>query len=135
LNSDRYYQDVVQLADTEDINLANQILAQGFELLAIKDRSKHTAQDGKAVIETIPLYVLGKLKAAGRQEPADPSKIDFAALGWRKSNFSNDVESVAPDKVPAAVKEFLSKNNNRFEDGNYSYTLARSGWINRRRKA
>ncbi len=133
--SERYYQDVLQLADTEDINLANQILAQGFELLAIKDRTKQSIQEGKAIIETVPLYVLGKLKQPEKQEPVDQGTVDLAGLGWRKSNFSEDVESVAPDKVPAAVKDFLARNGNKFEDSFYSYTLAKSGWVNRRKKS
>jgi hypothetical protein len=131
LNSDRYYQDVVQLADTEDPNLANQLLAQGLELLAIKDHSRQTLQDGKGIIETVPLYILGKLRKSG---PSDPSKGDLAGLPWRQSKFSDKVDSIPPDKIPAATKDFLLKHGSKFEDETYAYTLNQSGWLNRRKK-
>jgi hypothetical protein len=135
LNGERYYQDVVQVADTEDPNLANQLLAQGLELLAIKDHTRQTVQEGKSVIESVPLYILGKLRKAEPAEPADPSKVDLAGLSWRQSKFSDEVESVPPDKIPSATKNFLLEHGSRFEDDVYSYTLSPKGWLNRRKRS
>ncbi len=133
--NERYYRDVVEVVQTEDIQQANEALAQGLELLAIKDHSRQTVQEGKMVIETVPLYILGNVRDTTAGRPSESGNKDLAELEWRKSSFSEKVESVAPDKIPTGVKDFLVKHGSKFEDESHAYTLTQSGWLNRRKKA
>ncbi len=132
--NERYYRDVVQVIQTEDITKVNELLGQGLELLTIKDHSKQTLQEGRAVIESVPLYVLGEIREAPTLTHSGGGNVDLAGLEWRISSFSDKVESVPPDKIPAATKDFLQKRSSKFEDESYSYILTQSGWLNRRKK-
>ncbi len=129
--NERYYRDVAQVVQTEDVSKVNELLGQGLELLAVKDHSKQTIQDGRGIIETLPLYILGEIRPTPASRGGD---VDLVGLDWRKSSFSDKVESVPPDKIPAVTKEFLAGRGSKFEDESYSYILTQSGWLNRRKR-
>lgn len=74
--SERYYSDILEVAESSDVGSVNGFLKMGYELLKIAEKTV-TKPDG--VAETCIVYVLGKrrtLEAEGPRPEPDPSMLE-----------------------------------------------------------
>ena len=129
---ERYYSDIVTIAEAQDATSANDWLKAGWELLKIEKLSKISA-DGKS--EDRIVYVLGFKDSAKAKESQEEEELpDFDKLEWKQSSFdkTGKTESVPPDRVPTEVKDFMEKRGS-FTSGGYRYSYSKSGWLNRRK--
>jgi hypothetical protein len=152
MNEDLYYARVGQITALTDLQQVNALLDQGWILIRVSETSqKFEIGNGKAKLGIVPVYVLGGI----RQQPSpikkdaklsdEPSStfdpvVRLEALPWAVSTFSDEVDSIPPDKIPSEIASFLrgkagklrvpSKDPTYFE---IEYHLTKSGWLNRRK--
>ena len=86
----RYYAGVAVLQELTDVEAATEAMNQGWELLAIKERTMTISVDGKPGIATTPCYILGSLgkvnktesKAEGNQITLE---VNLEGLSWKQA--------------------------------------------------
>jgi hypothetical protein len=133
LTEPRYYHGLTTISQIESIEETNKLLGSGWELLAVKEVSKKLElSPNHFKLGTCLVYVLGKFDAKAEvKQPQAKSAPNFDSLPWRKSGFSESVESIPPDKLPQEFKAFMeSQPKGKFTDAAYEYKLNK-GWLNR----
>ena len=144
MQNERYYSDISKIVETPDFNVANQLLDEGYEVLALKDRTDSTIEKSRQHLVTSFVYVLGlpgvdekpptsqtlQTPQKPPTPPAEPKELD--SLPWQASSWSDEADSVPPDKVTPAARTLMEQRKFKFSTGKFEYHLTKSGWLNRR---
>jgi hypothetical protein len=152
MNEDLYYARVGQITALTDLQQVNALLDQGWILIRVSETSqKFEIGNGKAKLGIVPVYVLGGIRqqpslikkdAKWSDEPSNPSDpiVRLETLPWAMSTFSDEVDSIPPDKIPSEIADFLRGRAGKLrvpsKDPAYleiEYHLTKSGWLNRRK--
>ena len=135
MEEERYYHNITELKEATDVNTANALLTQGYELLAIRERIA-TEGDGKNLkINGTIVYIFGKKiaqqTALQTNKPAQVIEgIDekLAKLEWKQGK--NERSEIAP--ANDEVKKILA--NGKVEGKQYTYYLTKGGNVLRFKK-
>lgn len=152
MNEDLYYAKVGQIAALTDLQQANALLDQGWILIRVSETSQRfEVGNGKAKLGIVPVYILGGIRqqlepirkdAKWSGQPSSPTDpiVRLEGLPWVVSSFSDEVDSIPPDKIPSEIESFLRGKAGKFrvpsKDPSYlefEYHLTKSGWLNRRK--
>ena len=134
MSETRYYQDIRAIRTLESDVDVNQHLASGWELISIKSYSRKEVREDKITAEDRPIFVLGLRNSVEPNPPEDNRNQvpNFKDLPWKVTfDTEGKITSLGPMDVPQGVREFMLKHDSRHADGEYTYRLSSSGWLNR----
>jgi hypothetical protein len=140
VNEERYYSGIKQLRECRSVSEANELLAQGYEVLRIAELGNLDLAAKQATSSLV--YILG-MREREQVQKRTASSSNGAAILERIKNLpfkiapfdsSGKTYGVGPNDSAPEIKEYIRNHGWKVEIEKFEYSLANSGWINRREK-
>ncbi len=129
--SERYYRNVEELTQADNIVLANELLKQGWELLKISELIETRVDNGQLIQNSRVIYVLGKIKEPEPVQQPPVQQPQTREIVWEpiKNNpkaswtFRTDKQG---NELPE-IKELadrIRENGGKYTEGKYVYKFS-----------
>jgi len=100
---EKYYQNITELVQV-DVEKANELLKQGYEILTIREVTESKETQKGIVVNTKPVVIMGK-KTSPQAAPQEGIDEKLSALQWSKGKNKDSEVAPANDEALQLLKE------------------------------